>query len=127
MRSNSDKVNELNDRFANRYREFEATHNANCSCNNYKISLETVIDAICLMQAGKCGDEEGIHAEHFMFASLNFLTRLTWLFNFMMTHSFVPHQFRRGYMIPIAKDMHGNLGDVANYRGITISPSLNMS
>ena len=109
-------MNELNDRFANRYSEFEATHNANCSCNNYNISLETVIDAICSMQAGKCGDED------FMLASLNFLSRLTSLFNYMMTHSFVPHQFRHGYMIPIAKDTHGNLSDVANYREITIKP-----
>ena len=40
----------------------------------------------------------------------------------MLQHSFVPNQFRSGFMIPIVKDTHGNHGDSSNYRGITISP-----
>ena len=80
------------------------------------------MDAICSMNQGKCGDEDGIQAEHFKFSSLNFLKRLVQLFNSMLTHSFAPHQFRRGNMIPIVKDTRGNLGDSSNYRGITISP-----
>ena len=42
----------------------------------------------------------------------------------MLSHSCVPNQFRLGHMIPIVKDKQGNLGDVSNYRGITISPIL---
>ena len=117
-------MNELNARFANRYTEYDAMHNLNCTCSNFRVSLDAVIDAICSMKPGKCGDEEHVQAEHFKFASLNFLKRLALLFNAMLTHSFVPHQFRRGYMLPIAKDTHGNLGDVSNYRGITISPMM---
>ena len=37
-------------------------------------------------------------------------------------HSFVPNQFRFGNMVPIIKDQSGNLTDVSNYRGITLSP-----
>ena len=40
----------------------------------------------------------------------------------MMSHSFVPNQFRFGTIIPIIKDRNGNVSDVSNYRGITISP-----
>ena len=42
----------------------------------------------------------------------------------MLTHAFVPEQFRFGYMLPIVKDSNGNLSDSSNYRGITISPML---
>ena len=122
--NNDNKVNELNERFASRYEQYDAIHNNNCTCSDYKASLKGVIDAICSMQSGKCADEENVQAEHFKFSSLNFLERLTILFNAMLTHSYVPHQFRRGYMLPIAKDVHGNLGDVSNYRGITISPMM---
>ena len=42
----------------------------------------------------------------------------------MLRHSFVPKEFRSGFMIPIIKDSRGNKADTANYRGITISPIL---
>ena len=40
----------------------------------------------------------------------------------MLADSFVPKQFRFGTIIPIIKDRNGNVSDVSNYRGITISP-----
>ena len=40
----------------------------------------------------------------------------------MLNHSFVPHQFSRGTIVPIIKDQQGNRSDLSNYRGITISP-----
>ena len=40
----------------------------------------------------------------------------------MLRHGYVPKQFRFGYMVPIVKDQQGNLTDLSNYRGITISP-----
>ena len=39
----------------------------------------------------------------------------------MLAHSYIPSHFRFGTIIPIVKDKHGNLSDVSNYRGITIS------
>ena len=39
----------------------------------------------------------------------------------MMRHSYVPNQFKKGTIIPIVKDHHGNLGDRNNYRGVTIA------
>ena len=74
------------------------------------------------MKSGKSADENGLSAEHFHHAPLNLLTRLTGLFNGMMRHSFVPKDFRFGFMIPIIKDNQGSHSDVSNYRGITISP-----
>ena len=40
----------------------------------------------------------------------------------MLSHAFVPSQFRFGTIIPIIKDRQGSHSDSGNYRGITISP-----
>merc|ERR1712015_193599 len=40
----------------------------------------------------------------------------------MLTHSMVPEQFKKGFIIPLVKDNQGNHSDLGNYRGITISP-----
>ena len=74
------------------------------------------------MEDGKCADENDLYAEHFHHAPLNVLVKLTHVFNRMMSHSFVPNQFKLGFMIPIVKDSQGNHSEVSNYRGITISP-----
>ena len=42
----------------------------------------------------------------------------------MLQHAFVPTQFKMGTIVPIVKDRQGDLGDLNNYRGITIAPTL---
>ena len=81
-----------------------------------------MIDAVNSMKGGKSADEDEIGAEHFQNAPLNFLIRLTRLFNLMLQHSFVPRQFRLGFMVPILKDHQESHANIDNYRGITISP-----
>ena len=120
--NNATKVKELNSRFEAQYSEYVTSHMANCDCNSYSISVVNVIDAISTMKAGKCADENGLSAEHFHHAPLSLLNQLANLFNRMLMHSFVPKDFRYGFMLPIVKDNQGNHSDSSNYRGITISP-----
>ena len=80
------------------------------------------MDAVFQLKNGKSADEDEISAEHFLNAPYAVYEQLTFLFNAMLAHSFVPEQFKRGTIIPIVKDHQGDLGDVSNYRGITISP-----
>ena len=74
------------------------------------------------MKGGKSADSDNISAEHLHNAPLNLLSRLATLINQMLKHSFVPRQFRQGFMLPLVKDQQGNHADINNYRGITISP-----
>ena len=120
--NNKSKVDNLKEQFQYRYREYNESHSSSCDCSNYTITVEDVMDAICSMKSGKCADEDGLAAEHFHNAPFALLQRLTLLFNQMLRHSFVPNQFRLGFMIPIIKDNSGSHSDVSNYRGITISP-----
>ena len=71
---------------------------------------------------GKSVDDDGVSAEHLKNGPLILFIKLSSLFNVMLSHSFVPRQFRFGTIIPIIKDKNGDAGDVNNYRGITISP-----
>ena len=74
------------------------------------------------MKKGKTADDHKINAEHFFDAPLTLFDRLQTLFNKMLTHGHVPQQFQSGAIIPIVKDRQGDLGDMHNYRGITIAP-----
>ena len=120
--NNQSRVDDLNAKFNVKYDEFSSNHSESCNCSDFHISLNHVIDALGKMKAGKCADEEGINAEHLQHAPLSFLLRLSSLLNNMLSHGFVPDQFRLGFMIPIIKDTNESHSDVGNYRGITISP-----
>ena len=116
------KVNELNAKFEAQYESFSDSHASSCDCASYEFSLHNIIDAVCCMSKGKCADADGLTPEHFHNAPLIFLHALKSIFNRILQHSFVPAQFRFGFMLPLVKDSKGNHSDSSNYRGITISP-----
>ena len=120
--NNQARVDELNSRFENQYKVYAEKHDLSCNCSDYIITDRIVFDALFSIKGGKSADDDGLNAEHLQHAPLAVVTRLTSLFNSMMKHSFIPRQFRLGFMIPIIKDSHEDHGDVSNYRGITISP-----
>ena len=120
--NNVSKVDELNSRFTDEYNRFKRNHALNCDCGRYNLSVEDTFDAICSMKDGKSPDDDGISAENFKNGPLVLFIKLTSLFNAMLSHGFVPHQFRYGTITPIIKDKNGNHSDTNNYRGITISP-----
>jgi len=39
-----------------------------------------------------------------------------------LCHRFVSNSFGKGVTVPLVKDKTGNINDVSNYRGITLSP-----
>ena len=119
--NNVERVDQLNREFDSAYTNARAEHDQSCECNNYSISLDTVIDAAFSMKKGKTSDDDSVSAEHFFYAPLALFIRLQHLFNSMLKHSFVPRQFQLGTIIPLVKDHQGNLGDFNNYRGITIA------
>ena len=44
------------------------------------------------------------------------------VFNLMVHHGFIPDSFGNGVIIPLVKDKQGDLCNIDNYRGITLSP-----
>ena len=120
--NNAAKVAELNSNFHAMYVEYATKHSNNCDCSQHKFSFENIFDAVCCMKKGKCPDDDELYAENFMHVPFILFIKLATLFNHMMTHSFVPSQFKSGTIIPLIKDRSGSTCDANNYRGITISP-----
>ena len=118
--NNIAQVEKLEADFRQLHHEAVMTHE--CDCLNHSISLQTVLDAGFSLKKGKTCDDNQIHAEHFVNAPLTLYDRLQLLFNSMLSHAFVPSQFRLGTIIPLVKDRHGDAGNLNNYRGITIAP-----
>ena len=122
--NNQSKVDEINSQFSEKYAQFSDMHKENCDCASDTITLDATIDAVFGMKQGKCPDDDGIHAEHIQNGPLLLFIKLSSLFNYMLSHAFVPQQFRFGSIIPIIKDKNGSVSDANNYRGITISPMI---
>ena len=120
--NNPSNVGDINREFSTAYTDYVHNHNMNCDCKTSYVTISNIIDALAAMKCGKSADEDTISAEHLFNAPINLLKRLTFLFNLMLRHAFVPRQFRFGFMIPLIKDQQGNHSDSNNYRGITISP-----
>ena len=62
------------------------------------------------------------YAEHLLYAHPVLIMHLQNLFKLILCHRFVPTSFVIGVTIPLVKDKTGNINDVNNYRGITLSP-----
>ena len=88
--------------FRDKYSDTLKNH-TNCSCAMHNVTLEGVLYATFKLK-GKCSDDAHVSAEHFFNAPLVLFDRLHLLFDKMLTRSFVPHQFHRGTIIPLAKD-----------------------
>ena len=78
--NNRSKVDQLNERFAAQYEEYEAKHNELCDCKSTYILPMNIIDALGSMRCNKSADESGITAEHFHYAPLSLLLRFVALF-----------------------------------------------
>ena len=118
--NSADRVETLKNMFHSQYHEAVSSHQ--CDCQSHQISLQSVLDAAFSLKKGKCCDDDLVSAEHFFEAPLVLYDRLQRLFISMLQHAFVPLQFQMGTIVPIVKDRQGNLGDLNNYRGITIAP-----
>ena len=46
------------------------------------------------------------------------------MFNGMLKHGYLPNSLTEGTIVPLVKDKFGNISDVSNYRGITLSSTI---
>jgi len=86
------------------------------------INVESIDMSIRNLKCGKACGPDNISAEHLQYAHPSLVMHLKLLFHLMVVHSFVPHGFGKGFVIPLVKDKSGNLNSVENYRAITLGP-----
>jgi len=91
--------------------------------DDYSIDVEMVDKTISELSKNKTPSSDGLSPEHLIYAHPCATIVITRLLNLMMTHEYVPYDFRVSITVPIPKDpkvmVHNKS---ANFRGISISP-----
>ena len=90
----------------------------------YKLSVEDVDKCMRQLKPGKAAGADGLMSEHFLNAHPIVVIELTHFFNALIKHCYVPNSFGLGIVIPLVKDMSGDLSNMNNYRGITLSSTM---
>ena len=94
---------------------------SDCKCIN-NMTVELIDHCLSNMRKGKACGPDNLCAEHLLYAHPSLVMHLKRLYVLILKHGFVPNSFGCGVSIPLVKDKTGNLNDVDNYRGITLSP-----
>ena len=104
---------------SSRYREF--CKNSSDDVLPYLFNWD---DMMAMKSKLKCHKSTStfLKAEHLLFGSLTLFVHMQLLFNSMLLHSYVPHEFLKGIITPLVKDQDGDLSDTGNYRGVWLSP-----
>jgi len=74
------------------------------------------------LNLGKARGPDDLCAEHLLYSHPILFKHLQVLFKLILCHRYVPNSFGIGVTVPLIKDKTGNVNDVSNYRGITLSP-----
>ena len=82
-------------------------------------SVQEVEKAIGCLKRGKSSGEDALIPEIFLETKSFMSPILCRLFNYMFENSIYPESWTRGIIVPVPKK--GNLNDVNNYRGITLT------
>lgn len=85
------------------------------------VNVELVDKTIRSLKLGKASGPDALSAEHLIHAHPKLTIMLAQLFRSMLLHEFVPTNFGKGVVIPLVKDKNGDLSNVNNYRGITLT------
>jgi len=90
--------------------------------SNNVFDIPDIEAAIGSLKFGKAPGFDDIVKEHISYSHPSIVVHLKFLFNILIKHCYVPDSFGFGVIIPLVKNKAGDVTDVNNYRGITLSP-----
>ena len=82
-----------------------------------------MLDAVFNLKLGKA-TSTFIKAEHVFYGCPELICYLHLLFNGLLSHSYLPHEFLCGTITPVVKDPNGDCTSSNNYRPVTLGPIL---
>ena len=118
--ANSDANDKLRCTFENVYPSYHSEHISD-SLNEYLFSWSDMLDAVFSLKVGKA-TSTFVKSEHVFLGCPELLCYLHLLFNALLSHSYLPHEFLCGSISPILKDRNGDTTNPSNYRPITLGP-----
>ena len=87
----------------------------------FLFSWSDMLDAVFNLKVGKA-TSTFVKAEHIFYGCPELLCYLHLLFNGLLSHSYLPHDFLCGTISPVVKDPNGDCTSSSNYRPITLGP-----
>ena len=92
-----------------------------------RITVQTIITAIKDLRKNKSDGSIGLSSNHLLHGPQRALVCIALLFSSLLRHGHTPHDLLMSVIIPIPKNVRGNLGSSNNYRGISLcSPILKL-
>ena len=119
LSNDAERVSALGTKFSQMYDSYENCH-AHDDISDYLLSWA---DMLCIVEKLETGKATAgfIKYEHILNGSPKLMIHLQILFNAMIQHGYVPHDFLSGVISPIVKDAQGDASSTTNYRGLTLS------
>jgi len=108
-----------NDIFETQVNDNVFMNNNNVDCLDRQISIEEVNIAISSLKNGKSASVDSLIPELFKVCHNQLAPMLCKLFKYIFDNNMFPEIWRKGIIVPVHKK--GNLNDVNNYRGITLT------
>ena len=91
---------------------------------DYEMNVQDLNKALRLLNSQKSDGFKGTYSEHFIYASQKYNVVLSMMINCMLTHGYSPDDLLIGALVPIPKDLRGNLTCSDNYRGIALCSAI---
>ena len=111
----------LNSTISTKYKDEVREFLNYCDVNDFHIYIIDVKDAIKHLKKGKAAGLDKLSAEHFMYASDRIFALLTFCYNAMISHNYMPESITNTILVPIVKDKRGDITEKDNYRPIAIT------
>ena len=108
----------LKNKFEPLFEQFSSARWHN-SLSDFLFTWDDMLNAVVKLKVGKA-TSNFIKAQHVFHGSPKLMIHLHILFNSLLNHGYVPHEFLCGTISPIIKDRSGDTASPLNYRPITL-------
>ena len=115
---NSDANDRLKQKFDPIYKSYHENR-INDSLNSSLFTWDDMLNAVRKLKIGKATGSF-VKAYHVFHGSPKLLVHLHILFNSMLNHGYVPHEFLCGTITPVIKDRNGDASSPSNYRPVSL-------
>ena len=114
----SDANLRLKQEFQPLYEQYCIDHD-DVSISPFVFTWDDMLNAVVKLKVGKA-TSSFVKAQHIFHGSPKLMIHLHILFNSLMNHGYVPHEFLCGTITPIIKDRNGDSSSPSNYRAVTL-------
>ena len=92
----------------------------NGNCESHVISVQQVINGVNGLNKHKSDGDAGLFSNNLIFGPNRLYVYLSLLYSTVMIHGYMPDSLLLSTIVPIPKNVRGNLSSSDNYRGFLV-------